>query len=155
MHIIVVDDRELLNEELHVTLLALFPRADFHFPHSADVAIAMASSLSNVRLLLVDLFAPDAEGFIFLRTLCNALPDLPVVVWSSSEESVHVDKALDVGVSGYILKKYSRAEVSAALNLVMAGGVFVPETVVKPMFCSAEMQQMVLQISGSMAKLMA
>lgn len=58
------------------------------------------------RLLLLDLKLPRRSGLEVLAWLRDqpGLGRLPVVVLTSSRESVDVDRAYDLGVNGYLLK---------------------------------------------------
>lgn len=131
MHILIADDHELILEGLRDTLQSLFPGAYLHLAHNAQAALDIVAEVPEIQLLLTDLFMPDMDGFTFLRTVCNAHPELTVVVLSASENSIHIQKSVDIGVSGYIPKCLSRDEIAAALNLILDGGIFVPHSSTK------------------------
>jgi len=53
-------------------------------------------------------------------------PDIPVVILSASDDAQTMRKSLDRGASGFIPKSTSHDVMLSALNLVIAGGVYIP-----------------------------
>ena len=51
---------------------------------------------------------------------------IAIVVLSALQDSVHVRRALDLGALGYIPKSARREVMLSALQLVFAGGVYIP-----------------------------
>ena len=70
------------------------------------------------RVILLDLKMPGMDGFALLEELKNdaGLSAIPVVVLSSSDERVDVDRAHALGASGYLVKGVDFASYRAALH---------------------------------------
>src|SRR5207244_133528 len=51
---------------------------------------------------------------------------IPTVVLSAFNDRANVVKAIDLGALGFIPKSAQRAVMLSALNLVFAGGIYVP-----------------------------
>jgi DNA-binding NarL/FixJ family response regulator len=128
MRILVADDHALVREGLVHTLSELDPAAEIIEADSAEAVYAVLAGGATFDLALLDLFMPGVEGFDLLTTVCDRMPDLPVVVLSASEDSSHVRKAIDCGASGYVPKSSGRDVMLSALRLVLAGGVYLPPT---------------------------
>jgi len=66
------------------------------------------------------------EGIIRFRA---AFPDIPVVVLSASEQTENIQKLLAAGALGYLTKSSPSDVILSALRLVLAGGVYVPPSI--------------------------
>jgi DNA-binding NarL/FixJ family response regulator len=64
-----------------------------------------------------------------LRRLCNELPQVPVVVLSAAEDSESIRRAIDLGASGFIPKSAASEVMLKAVDLVLAGGVYLPPAI--------------------------
>ena len=63
-----------------------------------------------------------------LTALVQEFAPIPVLVLAESEELVYVVKALECGAKGYIPESTRISVCAEAINLAMAGGVYVPAT---------------------------
>jgi DNA-binding NarL/FixJ family response regulator len=80
----------------------------------------------DLELVFLDLGLPDADGFAMLKDLRDRYPSLPIVVLSALQDRDSVTRALDFGAVGFIPKSAQRAVMLSALQLVFAGGIYVP-----------------------------
>ena len=102
-------------------------------------ALRLVDAHPDLDLVLLDLQMPGLDGRSGLRQLRAEHPEIPVVIVSASEEGEGMREALEAGASGYIPKGVPEAEMRAALQLVLAGGVFVPRgALVSSVSASAE-----------------
>src|SRR4030095_1701384 len=126
MKILVVDDHELIREALHGVLKEL--KRDVIVLEAADSCQAMQhlSEQADIGLILLDLSLPDRDGFSVLSELCERRPAISVVVLSARQDRDSVAKALDLGALGFIPKSGQREVMLSALDLVLAGGVYIP-----------------------------
>jgi len=92
----------------------------------AGEALRLVAAHPDLDLVLLDLHMPGLDGRSGLRRLRGEHPEIPVVIVSASEESAGMREALEDGASGYIPKGVPEPEMRAALQLVLAGGVYVP-----------------------------
>ena len=101
---------------------------------TADAEAALHSvreAPDDVDLVLLDISLPGMDGFEALSRLRAEHPDVPVVMLSSSEERTDVRRALEGGAAGFIPKSTRGAVLVGALELVLAGGVYVPPLMVE------------------------
>jgi DNA-binding NarL/FixJ family response regulator len=129
MKILVCDDHALFREGLRHVLRELNRRAELVEAGSADDALRLAATHADLDLVLLDLHLPGTDGRAALRAFRTRHPTLPVVIVSASEEVDDVRAALDGGASGYIPKSASGSVLRGALQLVLAGSVYVPPAV--------------------------
>jgi DNA-binding NarL/FixJ family response regulator len=83
--------------------------------------------------ILLDLTMPGMNGLDVLRELRAMGSELPVVVLTMHEDAGHVDRALALGASGYLLKSAARDEMVHALTAAVAGGAYVQPELAKPL----------------------
>jgi CheY-like chemotaxis protein len=70
------------------------------------------------QLLLLDLKMPRLDGFDVLKWVRKqrGMSDLMVVIFSSSDEPKHMDRAYGLGANSYLVKPHSMAELTALVG---------------------------------------
>lgn len=126
MKILVIDDHPLIQEALRHVLVALDPALEFIQAHDASEAHAALSREPDTDLILLDLALPGCDGFDLLTELRREWPGMPVLVLSATHDRETVEHALDLGAMGFIPKTANTRVLLEALQLVLAGGVYVP-----------------------------
>lgn len=82
----------------------------------------------DADLVLLDLHMPGTNGFTGLVFLRGHNPGVPVVVVSGSEEPKVMRRAVEYGASGFIPKSSGLDTISAAIQSVLEGNVWVPQS---------------------------
>ena len=126
MKILVVDDHPLIQEALRHVLAALDPALEFVGAQDASEAHAALSREPDTDLILLDLALPGCDGFALLAELRREWPGMPVLVISATHDRETVEHALDLGAMGFIPKTANTRILLEALQLVLAGGIYVP-----------------------------
>jgi len=126
MQILLVDDHPLILSGLKVLVESLREGVQVCCAGSAAAAREHLQHAAEFQLVLLDLHLGDANGLDLLSEIRAAYPALPVVMISGSERSSDVIRAIDLGAMGYVPKRSSTEMLSQALQLVLAGGIFVP-----------------------------
>ncbi|AWU94104.1 LuxR C-terminal-related transcriptional regulator [Azospirillum ramasamyi] len=131
MNVLIADDHLLFRDGLR-RLLAQF---------DADMTFFEASTYDEVRslcdgtrpfdLILLDLGMPGWNGFSALGDIHVNLPKALLVVVSGSEKRSDLLAALENGAAGYIPKSSSAKVLLGALQLVLAGGIYLPEQAIR------------------------
>ena len=130
MKILVVDDHVLIREALRDLLRELKGEATVVIEApDARQALLQIEQNSDLELILLDLGLPDRDGLEMLGDLGARYPLVPVVVLSAYHDRDRVMKALDLGALGFIPKSARREVMLSALNLIFAGGIYVPPEV--------------------------
>ncbi len=132
LRVIVADDHEAVRQGLRWML-----RSD----DAVEVVAEAADGESLLDLLdrvacdvvLLDLSMPVMSGLDVLAALKASDRRLPVVVLTMHDDAAHVDRALALGASGYILKSAPRDEMVRALMAAAAGGAYVQPSLAKPL----------------------
>ena len=128
LRVLIADDHPLFREALQGAVVAV----------RADAVVVEASSLAGVLelvkddddldLALLDLRMPGMDGLAGLVTLRKVRPDLPVVIVSALADQDTVDRCMACGAAGYIPKSLGRDRIRAAVEQVLAGGIFTPDS---------------------------
>ncbi len=82
----------------------------------------------DIDLVLLDLHMPGANGFSGLVLVRREHPEIPVVIVSASEEQHNIRRAIDYGASGFIPKSADLPTISHAIESVLHGNIWLPET---------------------------
>lgn len=131
MNILIVDDHAFVCEGLRVALTRQFEGLQVRTTENCDEALTILSG-HDVDLLILDLFMPgDSGGFGFISKLRAYYPDLPLVVLSASENSNHVRKCLELGVTGFVTKSAPKEALFEAINKAIEGVQFTPKYLIE------------------------
>ncbi len=128
MRILIADDHRLIVEGVKLKLAELGPETDFAVAQDVDELrdLIRSEDARTLRLALIDLAMPGAHGTAHLLETIRALPGLPVIVLSGSEDPALMKELLSAGARGFIPKAYSPEVMLSAVRLVLSGGTYVP-----------------------------
>lgn len=132
MKILVADDHELIREGLRAELAERFKHALFLVAENADGVRDAVSRHLDVDLVLLDLNMPGGDGFALLTEVGHRCPDSYIMVISSSEKTTDMVKSLDCGAAGYLTKAMPKSLMLTAIELVLAGGIYLPKELAQP-----------------------
>jgi len=104
------------------------------FPDSKAIAVSSCNDLHELqeapRLVIVYARSASAtDGWVQseFRLISLRMPGVPLAMISDRDDADEVRKALSCGVRGYIPSSAAPTVALAALNLIHAGGTFIPE----------------------------
>ena len=131
MKLLLVDDHALLRDGLALVMAQEF--IGLQMLHASTLAEATAALQRDpdVRLVLLDLALPDGDGIEAMPRLREAAPATTLVVLSADERRDTVMAAIGAGAAGYIPKTADGEAMLAALRVVLAGGVYLPASVLE------------------------
>jgi DNA-binding NarL/FixJ family response regulator len=128
MRILFVDDHPVVRDGLEA-IINLQPDMV-----SAGTAATGAEALEKFLKLqpdvtLVDLQLPDMSGFDLIKKIRDKSPNARIVVLSSHEGDVDIQRALESGAQGYAVKGIVRGELLEIIRSVRAGKRRLPAAV--------------------------
>jgi len=124
--VLIADDHSLVRNGLMQIVHEISKDAAIIEAATGDQTIEALNSNSDLDLILFDLAMPETDGVSTLRVLTANPLAIPVVVVSASDSYHDIQSAFDAGALGYIHKSESSAVMSAAIHLVLSGGLYVP-----------------------------
>lgn len=132
MKILLVDDHVLFRAGLGMLLRALQDDLQVLECGSRDEALALAAGQPDLRLCLLDLTLRNENGMSIVAAVKEVSPGTVVVVVSGDESPATIHRALEEGAMGYIPKSVTPEVMTHALKLVLAGGIYLPSSLVEP-----------------------
>ena len=123
--IIIVDDHPLFRAALRQTLVGVTVEEAGDLP-------ALNTALEADRdcdLVLLDLNMPGAHGFSGLLLLRAQYPEVPVMIISAVDDPQIIRRTFELGAAGYLPKSAGPAQIRAAIDTVLQGGIAVPDGV--------------------------
>lgn len=128
MKILVADDHKLVRDGLKPFLQELAPDVEVLDAANMDEALAVASAVPDLGLVLLDLMMPGMDGLKGLEALRAKCPGVPVVIVSGFSSRDHVVAAVQAGAAGFIPKTVSGTAMVNALRLVLSGEKYLPSS---------------------------
>jgi DNA-binding NarL/FixJ family response regulator len=86
---------------------------------------------SDLKLVLLEHRAHGCNGSHSIKFFHEHYPDIPLVVVSSEEEFHVINNLLNNGAKGFVGKSSSEAAFLSAVELVLAGSIYVPPQMLK------------------------
>lgn len=126
MKILLVDDHNLFREGMRYVLQQL--QADIEIFEASNFldALKQADLHPELDLTLMDLNMPGSEGAVSIKFFHQRYPHIPLVVISGEEGRALMERVMAAGAMGFVCKSSTAPVMLSALNLVLAGGVYVP-----------------------------
>ena len=126
MKILIADDHELFLRGLDFVLKENLNNIETTSAQSYTDIFSTLKQGDNFDLIITDLAMPGANWLTAIKQIHQTLPDTPIVIISAIFDKEILQQTLDIGVSGYIPKTASNNLIISAINLVLAGGVYIP-----------------------------
>jgi DNA-binding NarL/FixJ family response regulator len=126
MKILVVDDHPLTRLALREVLQKVKPDATVLEASSCSQAMQVIAEHPDLDLILLDLNLPDRDGFSMLTELRERYPAISVAVLSAQQDRDSVVRALGLGALGFFTKSGQLEVMVKALELMFAGGRYIP-----------------------------
>lgn len=131
MNVLIADDHLLFRDGLRRLLSQFKEEMTFFEASTFDEVRSLTDGSTEFELILLDLGMPGWTGFNELGEIHARLPRALLVVVSGSERRVDLMSALENGAAGYIPKSSSAKVLLGALQLVLAGGIYVPAEAIR------------------------
>jgi DNA-binding NarL/FixJ family response regulator len=126
----IVDPSRLRRECLKLALLQHSPRWQITEAAAAEELVRRAQGGARFDLVLTGAATAEYIDLREIEALRQALPEAPIVVVAESDNPQRVRQILSAGVRGYLPASLSLKVLMGALDLVLAGGVYVPSSLI-------------------------
>lgn len=128
MLILLADDHELIREGVKLVLNGAHP--EFKFLDAQDYAQTLNHIKANkqIDIILLDLAMPGLGRLEGLKQVRHSAPSIPIIVLSVFESADDVKLAFMHGANGYVPKSSTNKELAYAIDMVMQGETYIPES---------------------------
>lgn len=126
IRILLVDDHPMVRERLGDVISSepdMFICGEAEDRHQA---LDLADS-AQPDLAIIDLSLKNSHGLDLIKDLKRRHPKLVMLVVSMHDESLHAERVLRAGASGYITKQEATKKILLAIRQVLAGEPYVSE----------------------------
>jgi NarL family two-component system response regulator LiaR len=120
IRVLLVDDHAVVRSGLSAFLLAYDDLALVGEAASGEVAVRLCDRLQP-DVVLMDLVMPGMDGAQATRAIREKCPAIEVIALTSFKEKELVERALEAGAIGYLLKNVSAGELARAIREAHAG----------------------------------
>jgi DNA-binding NarL/FixJ family response regulator len=128
MKILIVDDHPLFRAGFHAVLEQSALEAGVLSVSSVPEALQTLQKDADIGLVLLDIHLKGDDGFAALKIIGERFPTTACIMISGDEQQSIVARAVQSGASGFIPKSFTADEMIAAIQKVLAGEVFVPQS---------------------------
>lgn len=128
MKIMIADDHSIIRAALRSIVEALSASIDIVEVASFSELISTLDTLKDdpPDLVTLDLNMPGSEGAPSVAQVVARSGKSPVVVFSMTEDAAVIRACFAAGVRGFVPKSTDHPQLVGILNLILAGGVYVP-----------------------------
>ncbi|MDG1693609.1 MAG: response regulator transcription factor [Porticoccaceae bacterium] len=131
MHILIVDDHAFVCAGLKATLMDTLDDIEVTTTERGEEVLSILAK-NNIDLIILDLFMPGGYGgFGLIGLLHDRYPSMPIIVLSASENSTHIRKCLELGVTGFVTKSAPKEALFEAISKALNGEQYVPKYLIE------------------------
>ncbi len=131
MKVLIADDNALSRDALNLRLVQLMPDVSVISADSYAKTIELLSGFASFDIIVINLDMQQMAGENALNSILQAAENSKIVIISSSEDSAKIRKLFALGIKGYIPKNSDAKIFGYALQLVAAGGKYLPPSLVE------------------------
>jgi DNA-binding NarL/FixJ family response regulator len=125
-----VDDHEIIHQGIERMAER---EADFVFLGATGKVADAGSEVAAVRpdIVMLDLFIGEEQGWSVCREIVTSMPDTKVVFYTGYGNAQLVEKAMQLGASGFILKTSTLSDLPDMLRTVVNTGQCIDPSLMK------------------------
>lgn len=150
MKFLIADDHELFLQGLEFILSKEYPQTEIVTAKSYTDIFTILEKQRDFNLILTDLAMPGSDWLDAIGKIHQMCPDIPVIIISAVFEREILQKTYNLGVSGYVSKAFPKNLIISAINLVLAGGMYIPPEILQMSLKSSS--ESVRQIAQDLSK---
>lgn len=127
-HFHIADDHPLFRSALIQVMTQHYPGAKITQSMDLSETLSALCNHDDIDLLLLDINMPGSQDLFGLVNIRERFSSIPVAIVSACEEQAMVNRAIGHGAMGYITKSLSQDDIFVAIDSVLAGNKWIPET---------------------------
>ena len=118
LNILYVEDSESTRESTAIVLRDIFKNVFL----ASDGKIGFETYIqqqNEIDIIITDIQMPNVNGFEMIEQIRTKSPDIPIFIFSAYNEADYLFDAVNLNVSGYILKPFDLYQFLKALKIVI------------------------------------
>lgn len=123
---LIVDDHPIVRDALVSSLVTLSVLDEVNSCTSFGELRKELLQDPNYQLLILDLSLTDISGSGGMILIREHYPEIPILVFSASDSLDVIAECFEHGVQGFVSKNTSMQVLITAIQLVLAGSVYIP-----------------------------
>lgn len=128
MKILIADDHSVVRTGLKYVVESLAENVTVYEASNYYIAQDLVKENHDLDLILLDLSMPGINKLSAITDIRRETPSTPIVIFSAAEDPDTVKETIKMGAQGFIKKSSSREVVIAALNKILAGDIYLPDS---------------------------
>jgi DNA-binding NarL/FixJ family response regulator len=121
--VMLAEDHLIVREGLRVLLQAKSDIKVIGEASSGDEAVSMARTLCP-DVIVMDIAMPNLNGLEATRQILAADPDVKILILSAHSDDAYVERVMELGAAGYLIKQTSSHFLTEAIRAVRQGTTF-------------------------------
>jgi len=130
--IVLVDDHQMLIDGLSA-ILSHYPEIEIIKSYTNGNLLVEEINTVQPDIVLTDISMPMIDGYEMTKQIKKLRPATQVIAVSMSGNIADINKMLDVGISGYVLKNAGNQELIEAIRKVAQGKMYFSDDVTEEM----------------------
>lgn len=131
LKILMADNNCIVCYGIKMVVKKYFENAEIIEAMNGKETLKAAKANPDINVFMLDYFMPNYHGAELLAALKKKRPNTPVIFISGSEEYELVKSSIDKGASGFIPKNTPPQIIIQVINLVLAGGTYIPKSLLQ------------------------
>lgn len=138
--IVLVDDHQMLIDGL-VAILSSHQEIDIIKTYTNGNLLIDELQTIQPEIVLTDISMPAIDGYELTKKIKQIQPSIHVIALSMSGNIADINKMIDVGISGYVLKNVGNKELIEAINKVSQGKMHFSDDITEEMIKNKHKKQ--------------
>lgn len=128
--VLLAEDHMIVREGLRVLLGQSAGITVIGEAQQGRAAVAFAKK-HRPAVVVMDIAMPLLNGLSATQQILKALPETKIVILSAHSDDPYIEKALEAGASGFLIKQSSSHFLARAIHAVAAGGTFFSPSIAR------------------------
>lgn len=124
----ITDDHGVIRSTLREWLCEEFPDLVVHEASSGEKALALLESSQDLDLVVMDFHLPGITGIETTREIKAQHPQIPVIILTIQEDRQYIERAMEAGAEGYVIKRKMYSDLLPAISAVLTGKIYSNKT---------------------------
>lgn len=131
--LVIADDHALIREGLNRILSF---EDDFKILNEARNGEEVIEVIKKDKphVVLLDINMPNSSGLEALKYIKDVYKNIKVVMLTVENDESTINKAIDLGADGYVLKESAGSEITNAIRTVYKGEKYIDKSLIKILF---------------------